>query len=211
MGRHEVPSNRARRDRARAARIGAILSAAERLFCERGFDRVSMDELAEAAELAKGGVYHYFTSKAEILYNLLRSGLDRLFAALTVAVEGQKKPLDKLRALIFAHSKFLAENRNLMRLIWSFLNDPTPALKDKQRRSLRAYHSCSVDLIKQVLREAAESGELRELDPDSLAIVIGGILMSSVGSAGSGHDCDWQARSGLIWEVLTNGIRKRVL
>lgn len=195
----------------RAARIDTILHAAERLFCERGFDRVSMDEIAEAAELAKGGVYYYFSSKAEILYSLLHSGLDRLLQQLTEAAKSQKKPLDKLHYLICAHSKFLAENWNLMKLIWTFLNDPNPALKDKQRRSLQAYHQRSLDLIEQVLREAVASGELRDLPTDYLAVVIGGILMSSVGSAGSRQDFDWETRSALIWEVLTNGIRNRVI
>jgi len=55
----------------------AIVDAAERLFLERGFGAVSMDELAESAGLARRTLYNQFTSKEEI------------FRAMLVRVAGQ--------------------------------------------------------------------------------------------------------------------------
>ena len=49
----------------------AIIEAAERLFLERGFGAVSMDELASAAGVARRTVYNQFTSKEEIFREML--------------------------------------------------------------------------------------------------------------------------------------------
>ena len=52
----------------------AIVEAASRLFLERGFGSVSMDELAEAAGLARRTLYNQFTSKEEIFREMLLQG-----------------------------------------------------------------------------------------------------------------------------------------
>jgi TetR/AcrR family transcriptional regulator of autoinduction and epiphytic fitness len=49
----------------------AIVEAAERLFLERGFGAVSMDELAEAAGVARRTLYNQFASKEEIFREML--------------------------------------------------------------------------------------------------------------------------------------------
>ena len=49
----------------------AIVDAAERLFLERGFGAVSMDDLAEAAGVARRTLYNQFASKEEIFREML--------------------------------------------------------------------------------------------------------------------------------------------
>src|SRR5579872_3925177 len=55
----------------RAGSREAIVDAAERLFLERGFGAVSMDELAEGAGLARRTLYNQFASKEEIFREML--------------------------------------------------------------------------------------------------------------------------------------------
>lgn len=50
-----------------------ILEAAEKLFAEKGFDRTTIEDIAEACKVAPGLIYHYFDSKTEILKVLLES------------------------------------------------------------------------------------------------------------------------------------------
>lgn len=50
-----------------------ILEAAEKLFAEKGFDRTTIDDIAEACKVAPGLIYHYFDSKTEILKALIES------------------------------------------------------------------------------------------------------------------------------------------
>jgi len=47
--------------------IEAVIDAAERLFRERGYDKTSMQDIANGAKISKGAIYHHFKSKMEIL------------------------------------------------------------------------------------------------------------------------------------------------
>lgn len=70
-----------------------LLSAALRLFAERGFSATSVQAIVEAAEVTKGAMYHYFPSKDDLLYEiygrLLRRQMARLqeFASLDEPIE----------------------------------------------------------------------------------------------------------------------------
>ena len=67
----------------------AIVEAASRLFLERGFGSVSMDELAEAAGLARRTLYNQFTSKEEIFREMLLRVSGHLEEAFPPGIETQ--------------------------------------------------------------------------------------------------------------------------
>jgi AcrR family transcriptional regulator len=55
----------------RAATVATILAEARRLFTARGFEATSIDDIAEAAGVAKGAVYHHFASKEAVFLRVL--------------------------------------------------------------------------------------------------------------------------------------------
>jgi len=57
-------------------RRATLVEAAGRPFVEKGYEATSMDEIAAAANFAKGTLYHYFTNKAELL-QVLREGFEK--------------------------------------------------------------------------------------------------------------------------------------
>ena len=95
-----VPTRWARRcsegGRERGGTRDAIVEAAEHLFFELGFGAVSMDELAEAAGVARRTLYNQFASKEEIFREMLSEG----------AIEGQERRTTfPDRAVVEAHLK----------------------------------------------------------------------------------------------------------
>ena len=48
-----------------------IISSAEKLFFEKGFDKVSMRDISEEAKLSKGAIYHHYKSKDEIIKEII--------------------------------------------------------------------------------------------------------------------------------------------
>src|ERR1700730_15623253 len=76
---------------------GAIVAAAERLFLERGFGAVSMDELAEAAGVARRTLYNYFFSKEEIFREMLARLSSQLEKAFPPGIETKGDVEDVLR------------------------------------------------------------------------------------------------------------------
>ncbi len=75
----------------------AIVSAAERLFLNRGFAGVSMDELAEEAGVARRTLYNQFASKEEILREMLSRVSTQLGNVLPPGIETQGDVEDVLR------------------------------------------------------------------------------------------------------------------
>jgi TetR/AcrR family transcriptional regulator of autoinduction and epiphytic fitness len=86
---------RARRNGSREA----IVEAAQRLFLERGFGAVSMDELAEAAGVARRTLYNQFASKEEIFREMLLKVSGQLEDAFPPGIETQGDVEDVLRLI----------------------------------------------------------------------------------------------------------------
>ena len=77
----------------------AIVDAAERLFLERGFGSVSMDELAVEAGVARRTLYNQFASKEEIFREMLLRVSNQLENALPPGIETQGDVEDVLRLI----------------------------------------------------------------------------------------------------------------
>jgi len=92
-----------RRARRRAKTRLEILRAASSVFRKRGYASSGMREIALAADLSPGNLYHYFQSKDEILFFCQDGALDRLSAALAVARKTRGPVSARLRDLAAAH------------------------------------------------------------------------------------------------------------
>jgi AcrR family transcriptional regulator len=88
--------------RADARRV-EILRAAARVFRERGFAAAGMREIALAADLSPGNLYHYFRGKDEILFFCQDQALDRLIKALARARTARGPIAARLRDLAHTH------------------------------------------------------------------------------------------------------------
>lgn len=78
---------------------GRLLKQAARWFAEQGYDRASMSGLAGACGVSKGLIYHYFSSKDEILAAIIREHLNELLDALQALTE------DEPEAWLYAATK----------------------------------------------------------------------------------------------------------
>jgi AcrR family transcriptional regulator len=96
-------SKQPRRARRADARRIDILRAAARIFRARGFAAAGMRDIAVAADLSPGNLYHYFRGKTELLYFCQTRSLDRLLASLAAARRSARPLPDRLLALARAH------------------------------------------------------------------------------------------------------------
>ena len=90
-------SNKAVPKSRRSGSRDAIVEAAERLFLERGFGSVSMDDLASAAGVARRTLYNQFASKEEIFREMLLRVAAQLEAAFPPGIETQGDVEEVLR------------------------------------------------------------------------------------------------------------------
>jgi TetR/AcrR family fatty acid metabolism transcriptional regulator len=76
-----------------------ILDAAVRVFARQGFHTCRVSDIADQAGVAYGLVYHYFSSKDEILDTLFLERWDVMLAAIAEADASDRAPRDKLAAI----------------------------------------------------------------------------------------------------------------
>jgi TetR/AcrR family transcriptional regulator len=77
----------------------AILKAAAKLFASLGFDRASMAEIAAGCGVSKALLYHYYANKDQLLFDIIRSHLDDLVAAVE-AVSPALSPRERLAGMV---------------------------------------------------------------------------------------------------------------
>src|SRR5947199_8550537 len=88
-----------------------ILRAAARLFQQQGYDATSMNDISAALKLSKGGLYHHFRSKDEILFHIMNHAMDITEARVLVPIREISDPEERLRALIRLHIQLVLRAR----------------------------------------------------------------------------------------------------
>jgi AcrR family transcriptional regulator len=89
-----------------------ILRTAARLFQQRGYDATSMNDVAAALKLSKGGLYHHFQSKDEILFEIMNHAMEITEERVLTPVRGIADPEERLRALIRLHIEVVLSPRD---------------------------------------------------------------------------------------------------
>jgi TetR/AcrR family transcriptional regulator, cholesterol catabolism regulator len=87
-------------------KMTGIAKAAAWLFNERGFLETSMDDISAAARLSKGGIYHYFSSKNEMLYFICTNFMGLLLNNLEQELEKIRENYAKIEYIISRHIEF---------------------------------------------------------------------------------------------------------
>lgn len=112
-----MPAESTSRAQQADARRDELLRTALRLFADRGFDGTTITDIAEATGTAHGLVYHYFSSKNELLLAVLErfSFLPELRRLLDVSPEPEAT--DVLTEIAVRFSALLRERADLLRLV----------------------------------------------------------------------------------------------
>lgn len=85
-----------------ATRRGELLELAATMFAERGLRATTVRDIADAAGILSGSLYHHFSSKEEMVDEVLRSFLDWLFERYQKIIDTEPNPLARLEGLFMA-------------------------------------------------------------------------------------------------------------
>ncbi len=91
-----------------------VLGAAARLFRQKGFDKTTVKEIAEACDMLPGSLHYRYPSKESILVDLMRLALEQASTALSEAIRGESEPLEQLRQGINAHLELLVGGSDMV-------------------------------------------------------------------------------------------------
>jgi TetR/AcrR family transcriptional regulator, cholesterol catabolism regulator len=80
-----------------------ICRAAEKLFNEKGYLSTTLGDIARAAAITKGGIYHYFSTKEELLFLILYRYMDKMLQELKRKMDVWNSPEEKIHAFVQLH------------------------------------------------------------------------------------------------------------
>jgi AcrR family transcriptional regulator len=143
----------------RAERRQAILAAALREFSARGFAAARLDDVADAAGIAKGTIYLYFRDKEALFQDLIRSEMSPVVATLetALAVDLPVRAVAERAVELFVREIYGTSRKDIIRLIIS--EGPRfPKLADFYYREVL---SRVIAAVRALLARALERGELR--------------------------------------------------
>lgn len=156
-----------------------IVTAAARVFNRRGFAAVTMAEVASEAETFAGSLYYYFTSKDELVEEVLDLGIAQLAETVTTSVTrlpASLSPIERLRAAIKTHFFAALEHDEFVMAYWKIADQVPDAIRARQIEKQKAYGRFWRGLI-----EAAQAdGSVRQdIDARYISLIlIGGRLFS---------------------------------
>ncbi len=87
------------------SKVTLIVKAAATLFDKNGYIETSLKDISIAAGLSKGGIYHYFSNKHEILYYILDNYMDLLMFGLEEELKMIPDIPSKIQLIMFRHFK----------------------------------------------------------------------------------------------------------
>src|SRR5207253_5216160 len=136
-----------------------ILRASARLFQQQGYDGTSMNDVAAALKLSKGGLYHHFQSKDEILFDLMSHAMDITEEKVLNPVKAIADPEERLRTLIRRHIAVVLSERDREITVMLHENHPlSPSLRKRINSRKKDYVHFLENLIGEVQRSRRSSG-----------------------------------------------------
>lgn len=130
------------RDRAKAERADALLHAAARLFAERGYSGVSLEDIGAAVGVSGPAVYRHFTGKQALLGAVLIKVSEDLVSGGTTVFGNAPSDDERMRALIGFHVDFALGNADVIRV----QDRDLAHLSDEDRAEVRRLQRAYIDL-----------------------------------------------------------------
>jgi TetR/AcrR family fatty acid metabolism transcriptional regulator len=186
-----------------------ILEAAVRVFARQGFHICRVSDIADEAGVAYGLVYHYFSSKEEILDTLFLERWDLMLAAIAEADSEQRSPREKLGAIAGFIIDSYRHDPELMKVI---IVEVTRAANTFGRTHLAQIREAYAQ-IASIVAEAQADGTFRqEIDPPFAALAFYGlieqVLTGWIFDSAPVDEAELERAKRLIVEMICRGLER---
>lgn len=138
----------------------SIMRTAARVFAERGYERATLQQIAEAVGIKKGSLYYYIDGKEDLLFRIADSTIESCIQQLKRAVRGPLPPEEKLREAILTHARLLAGD---FERLCVFLHEHK-ALKADWRKKIVEKRDHYEQLFREIIEEGIRQGRFRPVD-----------------------------------------------
>ena len=152
-------------------RLDRLLTAAARVFAQKGYHPTSMRELSRETGMSLAGIYHYVGGKDELLYLIQRRCFTQVLSGAASAVGNATPPEQRLERFIGHHITFFAGHMSEMKV----LSHEADSLQGERLEAINELKRRYVALLTDLIKDA--DGVLRsEVDPHVASYALFGMM-----------------------------------
>jgi len=150
-------------------RVNEIIEAAIAEFIEKGYGNTSMESIAQRAKLSKGGLYHHFKSKSEILFTVNLKFIEPVQQFIS-QIEGSPSIVDALNQYIDNYITYWVNHKKELSLYFLIMNE---SFNNKEIMELYKESTSEIfDYFESIIKWGQEMGTFKERDARSHAIAL---------------------------------------
>jgi AcrR family transcriptional regulator len=157
--------------RSRATDTPSLVAAAAVVFEQKGFRNATIDDVAEAAGVARATLYKYVDSKQHLLDMIVEAVQDEMAAGLDAALRSEGTPRERLRRFVEAHATAFLENRVFYGIVYTEEKE----LSDRGRKAFRVWARSRTDDFTELVQQYLDS---RDAGPAVDAAFVSNAILS---------------------------------
>ena len=170
-----------------------LLDAAEKLFCQQGYEKTSVQDILDATGLSKGGFYHHFASKDEVMTALCARRAERAAAFTAEALNGANSPLERINAVLYGFMPLRKEEADFAAMLLPVISKP------ESRAVAMVYQDALEEHFLPLLKAAvASAAAVENVFPPVKDIEV--VILNTV------NHC-WMSLAQEAWSCLSEGRR----
>ena len=167
-----------RKERERLYHKREILEAALKLFSEKSFHDVSMQEIAEKSEFSVGTIYNFFENKDSLFSELIRDCAQKIQNSLIPILDENKNETNKITKYIRAHKQIVEENARSIKMYLLQYPNSFLTLKPEIDPVADAVREKIQSRLSDVLKSGITRGLFRNIKPKICALLLSAQLES---------------------------------
>ncbi len=125
----------------------ALLGVAARIFAENGYHRATMRDIARGAGSSLAGLYYYFPTKEEILFEVSARTLDTVIEGARASTELVAPPEERLRQFVRSHLSYFAQHLTEMKVLSHESDSLSGEFRQRIQERKRAYVSLATAIV----------------------------------------------------------------
>ena len=154
-------------------RTQEIYLTAAQIFFTKGYNSTSLNDIADALNITKAGLYYYVESKQELLYRIINLGLDNVKAEVLDPAREIADAEERLRFIIYNHARLSAGGNHAVIIISHEVNELNFRQREETLKRRRDYF----DFIRNTLVELKSEEKLQDIDLTTATFTLLGMII----------------------------------
>lgn len=190
-----------------------IIQAALKIFYQRGYGPITVEDIAREAKVAKGTIYLYFKDKDELFYRSVLYVIEFIEATTKEVAADSKDPFQVLGRIAYAQLYSILQNKHFCGLFYIISNPGLVSNREKLFKILLEKENSLLSFITRIIEQGKSAGFIEgSLDAKEVAYLFQGMFSNTlkrIHHEPPEDTIDIDKTVTSLIDVLKNGIHKR--